>query len=281
MLGLIPSKSASRQTGLDLSMLLGIAVAALALALGIAQTSVSLDYFLQPTGFFIVVVGTIGVTLATTPRVALGRAARRVVNLVWPGDMFQREELIEEIVSYARISRTNGILALEPIAPHASNVFLHSALLFALDVKKRAELQSALEDKVRLSERQGDADARVFESAGGFAPAIGVMGTVVGLIDALRRFTDIASVAPGMGVAFVSTVYGLALANLVLLPLASRIRASVAETFEMETLMTEGVLCVFDGIHPQLIRQRLASVDPESPGQERFSAHAAVPAMER
>ena len=262
-------------------MLLGIAVAALALALGIAQTSVSLDYFLQPTGFFIVVVGTIGVTLATTPRVALGRAARRVVNLVWPGDMFQREELIEEIVSYARISRTNGILALEPIAPHASNVFLHSTLLFALDVKKRAELQSALEDKVRLSERQGDTDARVFESAGGFAPAIGVMGTVVGLIDALRRFTDIASVAPGMGVAFVSTVYGLALANLVLLPLASRIRASVAETFEMEALMTEGVLCVFDGIHPQLIRQRLASVAPESPGRERFSAHAAVPAMER
>jgi len=239
-------------------MLFGAAVAFVAIAIGIARTGVNLAYFLQPTGFFIVIVGTIGVTILTTPRAALERAAQRVVDLIWPRELLKREDVVAEIVSYARLSRTNGVLALEPIARNASCVFLQDALLFALDVKDRRELQSALEDRVLLAERQGDADAKVLETAGGFAPTIGVLGTVVGLIDALRRFTDLSSVASGMGIAFVSTVYGLALANFVLLPLASRIRARVDEAFEIEALITEGVLCVFDGLHPQLTRHRLA-----------------------
>ena len=257
-----PELAASRKTRrLDTSMLAGIVIACLAVAAGIAQTGVSFAYFLQPTGFFIVIIGTIGITIVTTPRPALERAARRAIGLFQQKDSLRKEDVIEEIVSFARISRTNGILALEPIAQQASNAFLQSALLFALDVKDRRELQTALEDRVRLEEQQGGADARVLEAAGGFAPTIGVMGTVVGLIDALHQFTDVPSVAGGMAVAFVSTLYGLALANLVLLPFANRIRARVVESFEIEALMTEGVLCLFDGIHPQLVRQRLGA-DP-------------------
>jgi chemotaxis protein MotA len=248
---------------LDISMMIGLAIASAAVVGGIAQTGVSLSYFLQPTGFLIVIVGTVGITVVTTPRAGLERAAGRVMDLLRSHEFLKREDLIEEIVSYARLSRTGGVLALEPIARNASHAFLQEALLFALDVGNRTELQTALEDKLRLAERQGEGDARVLETAGGFAPTVGVMGTVVGLIDALRRFTDLSSAASGMGVAFVSTVYGLALANLVLLPVANRIRAHVAEAFEVEELIAEGVLCVFDGIHPQLIRQRLACFCPE------------------
>ena len=93
--------------------------------------------------------------------------------------------------------------------------------------------------------------------AGGFAPAIGVIGTVVGLIDVLRQFSNMNSVALGIGTAFVSTMYGLALANLLLLPAAHRIRAMVAETFEMEEMIIEGGLCMIDGTHPSLVRDRL------------------------
>src|SRR5262249_52053599 len=101
--------------------------------------------------------------------------------------------------------------------------------------------------------------AKVLEVAGGFAPTIGVLGTVVGLIDVLRQFSSLATVASGMGTAFVSTIYGLALANLVLLPAAHRIRAQVAEVFEGQELMIEGCLCLFDGVHPLIVRQRLNS----------------------
>jgi chemotaxis protein MotA len=141
----------------------------------------------------------------------------------------------------------------------ASDRFLQDSLLLALDVKERPELQATLENKLRLIERQGEAAAKVLEVAGGFAPTIGVLGTVVGLIDVLRQFTTLSTVANGMGTAFVSTIYGLALANLVLLPAAHRIRAQVAEVFENQELMIEGCLCVFDGIHPMLVRQRLSS----------------------
>jgi chemotaxis protein MotA len=97
----------------------------------------------------------------------------------------------------------------------------------------------------------------VLEVAGGYAPTIGVMGTIVGLIDVLRQFASLQSVASGVGTAFVSTIYGLALANLVLLPTANRIRARVAEAFETNEMIMEGMLCIFDRTHPSLVQERL------------------------
>jgi chemotaxis protein MotA len=243
----------------DILMLTGIVLAVFAIVAGTALTGVSFSYFFQPTGFLIVVVGTIGVMLITTPRNALWRSFRRVVDLFCPARNTHREDLIEEIAFYARVVRTGGLLAIEPLTGQSSDRFLQDSLLLALDVKERPELQMALENKLRLIERQGEAAAKVLEVAGGFAPTIGVLGTVVGLIDVLRQFTTLSAVANGMGTAFVSTIYGLALANLVLLPAAHRIRAQVAEVFENQELMIEGCLCLFDGVHPLLVRQRLSS----------------------
>ena len=97
----------------------------------------------------------------------------------------------------------------------------------------------------------------MLEVAGGFAPTIGVLGTVVGLMEVLRQFTNLSSVALGIGTAFVSTFYGLALANFILLPAANRIRTNVAETFETEEMIIQGGLCLVDGTHPALLRERL------------------------
>ncbi len=241
---------------LDVWMLAGVAIAAIATLVGIAATGVKLTYFFQPTGVLIVVGGTLGVMIITTPRAALGHSARRVAELFLTASV-QRESLIEEIVSHTRVVRSKGLYALEPLAARASNPFLSESLLMAMDVRERSELQSALENKLRLKERQGEADAKILEVAGGFAPTIGVLGTVVGLIHVLREFSTPSAVAYGVGTAFVSTIYGLALANLVLLPAAHRIRARVAEAFETQELIMEGVLCLFDKIHPSLLRQRL------------------------
>jgi flagellar motor component MotA len=96
---------------------------------------------------------------------------------------------------------------------------------------------------------------------------------VVGLIDILRQFSNLATIASGVGVAFTSTIYGLALANLALLPAAHRIRARAAETLELQELMAEGALCVFDAMHPRLVRQRLYA--GRSNGGYRLSANLA------
>jgi chemotaxis protein MotA len=128
-----------------------------------------------------------------------------------------------------------------------------------VDAANRNEFQAAIETRIRLEERQGEAGAKALEIAGGFAPTIGVLGTVVGLIDVLRQFSSLTGVAGGIGTAFVSTIYGLALANLLLLPAAHRIRAHAAETFETEEMILEGGLCIFDGVHPTLMRGRLSA----------------------
>ncbi|HVO99233.1 MAG TPA: MotA/TolQ/ExbB proton channel family protein [Bryobacteraceae bacterium] len=237
-------------------MLAGVAVALGAVLAGLASAGIRFGYFLQPTGLLIVVGGTLGVTLITTPRKALYRAVRGALELIWTLPE-NRVQLIGEIVSIARTVRPKGIFGLEPLLGQVQHRFLHESLLLAIDARNRAELQATLEIKLRQWERQGEAEARAFEIAGGFAPTIGVLGTVVGLMDVLRQFSNIASVTAATGTAFVSTVYGLALANLILLPSAQRMRAHVAEQFETNEMIVEGTLGLFDGVHPALVHDRL------------------------
>ncbi|HEY1757487.1 MAG TPA: MotA/TolQ/ExbB proton channel family protein [Bryobacteraceae bacterium] len=252
------SAPASRVTAksLDVWMLAGVAVALAGTIGGIKSTGVSLAYFFQPAGVLIVLGGTFGIALITTPRILLRHSAQTVIGIL-RAETTNREALIEEIVSYARAVRMKGLVSIEHMLDHTSHGFLRDTIRLAMDVKDRDELQTILETKIRLRERQGETDAKVLEVAGGFAPTIGVLGTVIGLINILRQFSNLSAVATGIGTAFVSTLYGLALANLVLLPAAHRIRARVAETFELEEMMVEGGLCLFDGIHHSLVRERL------------------------
>jgi chemotaxis protein MotA len=239
----------------DAWMLAGIAITFAALAAGIAVAKIPIAYFFQPSGVLIVIGGTLGATIVTTPRRALQDAARRVLGLWWEHGE-GRAELVEEIMSYVRLTRVKGLLAVEPKIRESRHEFLRECLTLALDVQKN-ELRPAMESRMRLRERRGDADARTLEIAGGFAPTIGVLGTVVGLIDVLRRFSDLNAVASGVGTAFASTLYGIGLANLLLLPLAHRIRAAVAAGLEKEELVLEGVGCILDGVHPKLAAERL------------------------
>ena len=241
---------------LDVWMLAGLVIAFAGTVAGIKATGVNLTYFFQPAGALIVLGGTFGIALVTTPRNSLRHSIQRVRGLL-RSETPNREALIEEIISYAKLVRKDGLLSIERTIEDSNHGFLRDTIKLAMDVENREVLQAALETKVRLRERQGETDARVLEVAGGFAPTIGVLGTVIGLIDVLRQFSNLSAVALGVGTAFVSTVYGLVLANLVLLPAAHRIRASVADTFEFEEMMVEGGLCLFDGIHPSLVRERL------------------------
>lgn len=245
-------------SGVDLSFVTGVMIALGATVAGICATHVSLSYFLQPTGAVIVLGGTLGVILITTPRHSLAHSVRRIMNL-FRADEVDRDALIEEIINLARIARRGGIIALDSSISKTTNPFLRDALQLAVDGQNRDELQAVLETQLRMNERHGDSDAKALEVAGGFAPTLGIIGTVVGLIEVLRQFSNLQAVGSGIGTAFVSTIYGLALANLLLLPASHRIRARVAENFETQELIIEGLLSIIDCLHPSLIRIRLNS----------------------
>lgn len=238
-------------------MLAGVAIAVGAVVAGIAYTGIRVGYFFQPTGILIVLGGSLGVTFVTTPRQALYRAVRGAFELIWTPPE-NREALMEEMIALSKIVRPKGLFGLEPLISRTIHPFLRESLQLAMDARNRADLQAVLETKLRQFEKHGEAEARVFEVAGGFAPTIGVLGTVVGLMDVLRQFSNISSVAAGTGTAFVSTIYGLGLANLILLPSAQRMRAHVAEQFETNEMVAEGILCLFEGVHPTLVRDRLS-----------------------
>ncbi len=244
---------------LDVFLLTGIAIAFTATFLGLHTAGVSFNYFLQPVAAMIVLGGTAGIMLITTPRHALVESFRGVMGLLSAVEN-DRAALIDEIVDYARRARkTGGILGLEPSIQKASHPRLRHALELALDIPNHAELRSVFETELQMAERQGDADAKTLEVAGGFAPTLGIIGTVIGLIQVLRQFSNLPAVGYGIGTAFVSTIYGLALANLFLLPVAQRIRARVTEKFETQELILEGVLAIAEGGHPAVIRMRLNS----------------------
>jgi chemotaxis protein MotA len=245
-------------------MLAGIAVAVASVLAGVAYTGVNLRYFLQPAGALIVLGGTCGVTIMATPHRALVDALRRVAGMLRPEEA-SREALVEEIIGFARSARNTSLLAIEPSIGKAHDPFLQQALRLALDSRNRNEFKITLETMLRARERQGEGDAKVLETAGGFAPTIGVIGTVVGLIDVFRHFTDLSLVATGVGTAFISTIYGLALANLLFLPAAHRIRASMEEASVTDELIAEGALGVLDAIHPTLLRERLQGFLAKSP----------------
>jgi chemotaxis protein MotA len=244
---------------LDVFLLTGIAIAFTATILGLRAAGVSLNYFLQPVAAMIVLGGTAGIMLVTTPRHSLIESFRGVMGLLSAMEI-DRAALIDEIVDYARRARkTGGILALEPTIQKASHPLLRHALGLAMDIPNHAELRSVFETELQMAERQGEADAKTLEVAGGFAPTLGIIGTVIGLIQVLRQFSNLPAVGYGIGTAFVSTIYGLALANLFLLPIALRIRARVAEKFETQELIMEGVLAIAEAGHPAVIRMRLIS----------------------
>lgn len=249
---------------IDFGLIFGLAIAACAMAAGVASTGIHLGYFLQPTGALIVLGGTLGAILISSPPADLARAMRRVASLFRQESAVTPSALIDEIVACSRKSRHMGILHLEHSLARVRHPFLRKVLGLALDVKNRDELRATLEVLLRARERQGETDAKVLDAAGGFAPTIGVLGTVVGLIDALRHFSDLATVGTAVGIAFVSTLYGLALANLILLPAAHRIRSVSEDDALAGELIAEGCLGIYDSIHPTMLRDRLDGFLPRS-----------------
>jgi len=146
---------------------------------------------------------------------------------------------------------------MEDQAEQVQDPFLRKALLLAVDGADASEIRGQLELSIRREEERAEADARVFENAGGYAPTVGIIGAVLGLIQVMKQLDDIGHVGRGVAVAFVATLYGVGVANLLLLPAAARIRARAREESLRRELILEGMLAIVKGLNPQLVRMRL------------------------
>ena len=255
------------------SILSGIAVALSGLAMGLYLDGGKIGQMLQPTAALIVFGGTLGAVMVQFPFSVVLQAVAQLKNL------FVRAEdpapqLIEDLMRYALRARRNGLVSLDSELEHVEDPFLRRALTLAVDGTHSSELRQTMELEMDLVSDREDMIPRVFEAAGGFAPTIGILGAVIGLIQVMQRLQNINEVGKGIAVAFVATIYGVGSANMFFLPCAGRIKISMQRKQVLRELMLLGVISLVERVNPMVLEAKLAAFlsRPAAPAKMKLVA---------
>jgi len=237
--------------------LIGIAFAMVAILFGNFLEGGHASSMIGGPAAIIVLGGTIGAVIVQYPFSTLG-AAVKAAGATFKKPAVDPVKVVDEIVDYANRARRDGILALEKVSETASDPFLRKALMMAVDGVDSQTLRETLEVTISQEEHHAENGAKVFEAMGGYAPTVGIIGAVLGLIHVMSNLSDIAAVGQGIAAAFVATIYGVAVANILFLPIAGRIKMLVHDQVQLRELELTGVLAIQAGLNPKLVRDRLS-----------------------
>jgi len=231
----------------------------------------------QITAAMIVLGGTIGAVMISTPLHVLKGAVVRVRGVFFDSTP-DLSQITEEVIGYATKARKNGIVSLEQEAEEIADPFLRKALNLAVDGTDLQEIRKMLELEMDTGDQRVEAEAKVFECAGGYAPTVGIIGAVLGLIQVMKNLANIDEVGHGIAVSFVATVYGVGSANLLFLPIASKIKARQRAESQRQELILEGVAGIVEGLNPKLIREKLKAFTGASNSARAPEAPSKTPA---
>lgn len=204
----------------------------------------------------IVIGGTLGAAMLQTPWVGMRLALTR---LKWvfspPSPAFAKG--IGKVVRWAVAARKEGLLGLESIAETESDNFARKGLQLLVDGSEPESIRSVMEvESLVIEQRDVDA-AKFYESMGGYAPTIGIIGAVMGLIQVMSNLSDPSKLGSGIAIAFVATIYGVGFANLLLLPIASKLRSLARAESQFRELIVEGIISIAEGENPRAIELKL------------------------
>ena len=240
----------------DLGSWLGLLIGLGGILGGLVLEGGHIDEILQPTGAIIVFGGTLGAVLLTNATDHVTRAFKRLNWILFRPD-YSEPEIMEQLLEYANRARRNGIVSLEQDAEAIDDPFLRKALSLGVDGTDLQEIRQAMHLQMELEERKVRQASKVYESAGGYAPTIGIIGAVLGLIQVMQNIKDLDKVAEGIAVAFVATIYGVGSANLLFLPAANKLKNRAADLMHIREMMLEGVCSIVQGQHPNIIERKL------------------------
>ncbi len=265
--------------GLDIATFAGIIVALGAILGGLVLEGGKIADVAQVTAAMIVLGGTLGAVMVATPMKVLKGSLKRMLGVV-NDPVPPIGDVLEEVIEYATQARKNGLVSLERAAGEVADPFLRKGLMLAVDGCDLQEIRAMLELEIDMEEGRAEAEAKVFEGAGGYAPTIGIIGAVMGLIQVMKNLADIEEVGHGIAVAFVATVYGVGLSNLLFLPMAQKIKARAHAETKRRTLIAEGIAGIVEGLNPKLLRSKLEAFTIGSGAAAPEAAGAGVPAVE-
>jgi len=247
----------SRKRRIDVTSVAGVPVGIGFILLGQLLEGGSFRSILQLTAAVIVFGGTLGAVLVSFSPSDVRRAIASL-RQVFLGAESRMEDTISTITRFAVKARRDGIMSLEDEVDRLDDdPFLKRGLGLAVDGTSPTTLRAMLESESESRDQIDELPARVYESAGGYAPTIGILGAVLGLIHVMENLTDPNKLGAGIAVAFVATVYGVGSANLIFLPIAAKLRSKAATQAKRRQLVCEGILAIQEGQNPRLIDQKL------------------------
>jgi chemotaxis protein MotA len=237
---------------------IGIVLALVALLVGAVLKGAGLHSLLSWAALMIVVVGTFAAILVQTPGKVMRRACG-ILPWVFRSPVPDRAAIITRIVEWSQIARRLGLLGLEPALQSERDEFMRKALQLVIDGSEPEDIRRILEVDLEGREAADLRAARVFEGMGVYAPTMGIVGAVLGLMAVMQNLTEPAKLGTGIAAAFTATVYGIGLANLFLLPMASKLKTAAQSLSQVREMIIEGVIAVAQGENPRHIDYRLQS----------------------
>ena len=210
----------------------------------------------QPTALLIVLGGTMGAVMLQSPYATFIRGVK-MVRWVWYPPVVDHQQLIKQIASWSQVSRREGLLALENVMNQLKDDFARKGLQLLVDGAEPERLREVLEVEINTYEQELKLSARIWEAAGGYSPTIGILGAVLGLIHVMENLSEPSKLGAGIAVAFVATIYGVGLANLVFLPMANKLKAHIARLVVRREMIVDGLVGIANGDNPRIIESRL------------------------
>lgn len=267
--------------GLDIGSIAVLPAGVLLILLAQSIDGMPLGSLVQLPAALVVVGGTIAAVMISFNVEELGRAVRAAAQTFKQVED-DTDALAATMVTLSMRAFRRGLLTIEADVEQVSDPFLREGLMLAVDGSTLDEIKEQLAIESAAREADEEVPARVFEAAAGYAPTLGILGAVLGLVQVMQRLDTPGSLGSGIAMAFVATVYGVATANLLLLPVAGRLRERAALAAKRRDLMTQGVCAIQARMNPRLVARRLRSFSTEMPKiEEMASVLSSMPTLGR
>jgi chemotaxis protein MotA len=261
---------------MDVTSVGGLLFAIAMILVGQALEGGHVGSIIQGTAALIVFGGTFGAVAVAFPLKDFMRGVK-MFGMAFANQKMDLAGLAKQIVELASVARRDGVLALESKLGEVQDPFLRRALGYVVDGVDANVTRDSLEATMDAEFLEATQGAKVWESAGGFAPTVGILGAVLGLIHVMENLNDPSKLGGGIATAFVATVYGVASANLLFLPLATKLKRKVGMAKERQVLIMEGVLAIQEGLNPRVLEEKLrAYTGEEAPAKNEGAAAKAA-----
>ena len=241
---------------MDILSLIGLLVGFGAIIGGQYLEGGHIDTIMNAVALLIVLGGTLGAVMLQTPLGTFLRSVR-ILGWVFVPPKISAEATLDRILEWNQVARKEGLMRLESIAMDEEDLFSQKGLQLIADGAEPELIREIMEADLDIQESNDLACAKVYDAMGGYSPTIGIIGAVLGLIHVMGNLADPSSLGAGIAVAFVATIYGVALANLFFLPVGNKLKSIITYRSRVQMMLIEGLISVADGDNPRNIESRL------------------------